>query len=37
MQEALKLEERLIKAMIRSDCETLNALIADSLIESPRV
>lgn len=32
MQEALKLETRLIKAIIRSDCESLNALIADSLI-----
>ncbi|WP_033790941.1 nuclear transport factor 2 family protein [Pantoea septica] len=32
MQETLKLEDRLIEAMIRSDCETLNALISDSLI-----
>jgi len=32
MQEALKLEDRLIEAMINSDSEILNNLIADSLI-----
>ncbi|QCR38071.1 nuclear transport factor 2 family protein [Nissabacter sp. SGAir0207] len=32
MQEALMLEDRLIEAMIRSDNDALNHLIADSLI-----